>query len=363
LHPTRFSHRLSTVIAEQVEAVALASRKLVVCDLDNTLWEGVIGEGLGVAHHADRQAVLQRLKDRGVVLAIASKNDPEKVVWSGGLLDASSFVASEVSWAPKIQGIQRIYKSLNIKPKDGVFIDDRADERAMVRERWPEMHAADPCDARTWRVFSRWADLLDEEQEFDRTAMYQQREKRDAAVAATQEAEDAAEMFARLGLAATLRPADRASVKRVAELVNRTNQWNLAGSRTTVREVDGWIDSPDHRVLTVQVDDRFGSMGTACVAVVRTLADGLEIAVFVLSCRVFGYGVETLVLDYVKRLAERQFGRPSVRGVFAATEHNGPCREMYREHGFALRDGSWIYERVAGEKSVPTWFTTTGFDR
>jgi FkbH-like protein len=360
LHPTRFSRRLAAEIAEQVQAAALCTRKLVICDLDNTLWEGIIGEGLGVRHHRDRQEVLHRLREKGVILAIASKNDPEKITWTGGVLDAMSFVAAEVSWTPKVQGIQRIYRELNIKPKDGVFIDDRPDEREMVGERWPEMTVLDPCESRTWRVFRRWAELLDGDLEFDRTAIYKQREQRDAAISATQEAE-AAEMFARLGLTATLREADRPALKRVSELINRTNQWNLAASRTTFREVQQWHTAADLTIYTVQVDDRFGSMGTVCVVVVRAHEDHLAIPVFVLSCRVFGFGVETLVLEHLKRVAQRRFGAPRLRGVFTPTEHNAPCRDMYCEHGFIQEGEGWSYAGQPSERALPTWFTLSGF--
>jgi FkbH-like protein len=367
LHPTRFSSRLATDIADRLQAAALSTRKLVVCDLDNTLWEGVIGEGLGVRHHHDRQAILAQLKAKGVILAIASKNDPEKIVWTGGTLDATCFVASAVSWAPKVEGIQRIYQELNIKPKDCVFIDDRPDERELVQARWPTMHVADPCAARTWRVFAAWADLLDDEQEFDRTAMYQQREQRDAAMATDgveQEVEAPSQMFARLGLKATLMPADRSALKRVAELINRTNQWNLAASRTTYREVERWLASNEYRIITVQVDDRFGSMGTVCVAVVRERADHLEITAFVLSCRVFGFGVETLLLEHLKHMASRRFGTPKLVGRFTATEHNAPCKNMYRDHGFTPHDNGtrWCYPGGGPSAVLPTWFTCFGFD-
>jgi len=362
LHPTRFSQALAKPVAERAIAVSLLSRKLVICDLDNTLWDGVIGEGLGVRQHLDRQNILLRLKEKGVVLAIASKNDPSKVSWAGSVLDDSSFVASEVSWAPKVQGIQRIYKDLNIKPKDGVFIDDRADERAMASERWPEMLVADPCDERTWRIFALWAELLDDEQEFDRTQMYQQREQREAGLAPVDDEAEAAAMFARLGLKAALRKADKSGLKRVSELINRTNQWNLAASRTSFREIEQWNASPGHTILTVQVDDKFGSMGTVCVALLRETSDSLEIPVFVLSCRVFGFGVETLLLDYVKRRAEKLFGAPRVRGYFTATEHNAPCKDMYREHGYIERGSVWEYANAPAAKSVPTWFETFGFE-
>jgi FkbH-like protein len=361
LHPTRFAQRLAETIAEHVQAVKLCSRKLVICDLDNTLWDGVIGEGLGVTHHQDRQRVLLRLKEKGVILTIASKNDPANVVWNGGVLDATAFVASEVSWAPKVQGIQRMYQDLNIKPKDGVFIDDKPDERSMVKERWPQMLVADPNEARTWRIFGLWADLLDGDQEFDRTAMYQQREKRDQAMSLADATEEAAKMFRRLELKARLTVADKSALKRVCELINRTNQWNLNASRTTLREVEQWSAASDYRIITVQVDDKFGPMGTVCVAVIRERPDGFHIPIFVLSCRVFGFGVETLVLDYVKRLSLSRFGAPRVRGFFTATEHNAPCKDMYREHGYAEEDSAWVYSATPGEKTVPDWFTLAGF--
>jgi len=360
LHPTRFSCALASPIMERAVAVSLLSRKILVCDLDNTLWEGVIGEGRGVRHYLDRQSILNKLKAKGVVLAVASKNDPTKVVWQGGQLDEKSFVASEVSWEPKVQGIQRIFKQLNIKPKDGVFVDDRHDERAMVSDRWPSMFVADPCDERTWRIFGLWAELLDDEQEFDRTLMYHQREQRE--VAAPSETDVEVEtMFRRLGLKAVLRRADKAALKRASELINRTNQWNLAASRTSFREIEQWSRLSDHSILTVQVDDKLGSMGTVCVAVVREVNDELQVPVFVLSCRVFGFGVETLLLDWVKRRSKSRFGAPKVRGYFTATEHNGPCKDMYREHGYVKDGDTWVYA-ARGEKKLPTWFEVSGFE-
>ena len=167
-------------------------------------------------------------------------------------------------------------------------------------------------------------------------------------------------MFARLRLRATLRRADRSGVRRVCELVNRTNQWNLAGSRTTLREVGEWVASPDHTVLQVQVDDRFGPMGTVCVAVVRHHPEYLEIPVFVLSCRVFGFGIETLVLDRLRQLATRRLGTPRLRARLVPTEHNAPCRAMYAEHGYVPEGDDWIYVGRPDETPLPPWLTVVG---
>jgi FkbH-like protein len=362
LHPTLFSRKLAGEVAEHIVALALRTKKLVIADLDNTLWEGIIGEGLGVAHHHDRQTLLKKLKDKGVILAIASKNDPAKVTWEGGTLDATCFVASEVSWDPKVLGIQRIFADLNIKPKDAVFIDDRPDERELVKGRWPVVHCADPLDPRAWRIFGRREAFLDDEQEFDRTAMYQQREKRDTALSAANVAEAAAQMFGRLALKATLTEPDKNGLRRVSELINRTNQWNLCASRTTFREVETWHASTDHTIYTVQLEDKFGSMGTTCVVVVHDTGKALEIPVFVLSCRVFGFGVETLMLDHLKRVSQKRYGAVHLRGSFKATEHNAPSKDMYRDHGFVADGEVWTYVGTPDERPVPAWFSLAGFD-
>jgi FkbH-like protein len=360
-HPTVFSRRLAALVAEHIAAVALSSKKLVITDLDDTLWDGIIGEGQGVVHHLDRQRSLKKLKDRGVILAISSKNDPAKVSWEGASLDGECFVAAEMSWAPKVQGIQRMFKEINLKPKDAVFLDDRPDERELVKDHWPEMHCADPSDPRSWRVFLRWESLLDDGQEFDRTALYRQREKREGALVAASVGGDADAMFGRLGLKATLKIADRGSLKRVAELINRTNQWNLCASRTTFRQAEEWHEAADTKIYTVQVDDKFGSMGTVCVVVVHEKQAIHEIPVFVLSCRVFGFGVETLVLDYLKRAAQKRFGTVRLRGFFKATDHNAPCEGMYRDHGFSSEEEAWTYVGGRDERPVPGWFLLSGF--
>src|SRR6185312_15691176 len=120
----------------------LLGRKLVVCDLDNTLWAGEIGEG-AVSHFLDRQRVLLNLKERGVVLAVNSKNDPANVRWDGGLLKADDFVNLQINWDSKITNMKRIREALNLKYKDYVFIDDRADQLDMMGQGLPEIHLLD----------------------------------------------------------------------------------------------------------------------------------------------------------------------------------------------------------------------------
>ena len=107
-HPAVFGKHLAEEYRELLDVQChLLSKKLVVCDLDNTLWDGLIGEG-PVAHHAERQQALLRLRQKGVVLAIASKNEAKNVTWAGGVLSEGDFVCSQVNWDPKTINIQRI---------------------------------------------------------------------------------------------------------------------------------------------------------------------------------------------------------------------------------------------------------------
>jgi FkbH-like protein len=320
----------------------LLKRKLVVCDLDNTLWKGVIGEG-AVEHYADKQRILKRLQAKGVVLAINSKNDPKNVKWEGGVLCADDFVCSQINWDNKVANLKRIGQILNLKTKDFVFIDDRTDEREMVKMAIPEVQVLDATADRAWRLLDLWSQYLSSQGETDRTQFYKEKEQRESFLH-TQAApeEDQGALFAKLGITVTVRDAKKADLKRVAELINRTNQFNTNASRTTVREATDWLAAGDRRILVVDSGDKFGTMGTVCIAVVHTLADRIEIPVFVLSCRVFGYGIEDVIVNAVKRMA-REKHLPIV-GPFTETAHNEPCRKVYPNNGFTREGPVWVYK-------------------
>jgi FkbH-like protein len=290
-HPARFGAEVAGEYDLILETLGnLHGKKLIVCDLDNTLWDGVIGEG-AVSHFADRQHLLARLKKKGVLLAVASKNDPKNVHWTGGVLSEDDFVYSYIAWTPKVAAFSAIQQSLNLKTKDFIFIDDRADERAMVEDAHPEIFCYDPTVERTWRAFALWEQLLGDEPDMDRTQMYHDRAKREAFTAEqTADAPDESAMFASLGLRIRIWEAGKKDIARATELINRTNQFNMQGSRTTFAQMNEWRDSKDHRIYLASMADRFGDMGVISVLVADLTGEAVEIPIFVLSCRVFGYG-------------------------------------------------------------------------
>jgi FkbH-like protein len=297
----------------------------------------VIGEG-AVAHFLDRQQSLKNLKDNsGVVLSIASKNDPNNVRFDDGILDATDFVAPQISWSQKSEAIGKIKRTLNLQTKHMVFLDDRPDERAMIEESFPDMLVLDPNNPYTWKMMNLWCVMNFGNTELDRTQMYQQQALRDAVVDNV-ESDGAAdtETLKKLGLVISIGRAKRGDLKRVAELINRTNQWNLCGSRTNFQQVREWHDSDDWKILVANVSDRFGDMGTVCVAIVTEYEDRIEIPVFVLSCRIFGYGVESAMLEEISKQCGVGERRKMLVGRFRANTQNHPCRNMYSEHGFTL---------------------------
>ena len=358
LHAAEYQHPavLGCLLADAyVDVVAviveLMKKKLVVCDLDNTLWDGVIGEG-AVRHHLERQRVLLALKERGVVLAVNSKNDRDKVRFDGGLLQDVDFVHAEINWDSKVRNMKRIAEGLNLKAKDFVFVDDRPDERAMVAQGVPGVTVLDATSERTWRRLGLWTAFL-EASETDRTEMYRQYHERNSALAHAGD-EDERELLASLGLSVQIREADASDLKRVAELINRTNQFNLQGSRTTFTEVKDWHQDPATTILLASAADKFGSNGTVCVAVARRDGGGVQVPVFVLSCRVFGYGIEQAVMNHLKRTVLGE-GEPLVARL-VVTPHNGPCHDFLPRSGFA-REGDAFVFRGREVDADPPWLT------
>jgi FkbH-like protein len=337
----------------------LLKKKVIVCDLDNTLWDGVIGEG-SVTHFHARQRALKALKSKGVLLAINSKNDPANVYWREGTLSDEDFVCSAISWEPKVHGMQRIQTDLNLKIKDYIFIDDRADERELMGQVYPEMLCLDATDEHTWKRMELWADLLDDDPDMDRTLMYKQREIRKAFVQEdVSSPEERATLYRSLELRLTILTANPGDLKRVAELINRTNQFNLEGSRTTVREVTQWHESADHVILLGQSADRFGDMGTTCVAIAECGPTEMRILPFVLSCRVFGFGIEFGVMNHLREIARRR-GVQRIVGRYKATPQNTPSKDFLASSGFIQQDDEhWSMDIATQPPPTPAWLTVT----
>jgi FkbH-like protein len=245
---------------------------------------------------------------------------------------------------------------LNLKTKDFVFIDDRPDERAMASHAHANLVALDSCEEATWTLLETWSRLLGTAVGTDRTELYKQRAEREKLLSASPDDDDSAAVLASLKLKLDIRCSTDGDLKRIYELINRTNQWNLQGSRCSFQEVKEWHASDQYRIYSARVKDKFGDMGLISVCVAEFKPDALEVQIFVLSCRVFGFGVETVLLRELERDSKERFGEVKVRGYFVPTASNAPSKDFFSHHGYSQRDGAWIFSGAQGDAPEPAWF-------
>lgn len=162
--------------------------------------------------------------------------------------------------------------------------------------------------------------------------------------------EDETAAFEALQLSVKIVEVSKSGLKRAAELVNRTNQFNLCGSRTSVRELEDGMGT-SHTVITAEAADKFGSMGVVGVMRVDWKPEGVEIPLFVLSCRAFGFGIEYALLNSVKRLVR---GDHAIAGLYRETQFNEPCRQLYPASGMRWDGQRWT-GRIADLPADPAW--------
>ena len=329
-HPSRFGPVLAEEYADALSAaVTLAKAKVLLVDLDNTLWQGVMAEG-EVVHDREGQRLLKQLREAGVLLVALSKNDPRSIRWSELELDPEDFVLHKIDWRPKPEGVSEAVRELDLAPEAFVLLDDNPAERALVQENVPGVQVLDPAEPRTWRALERWLQLPSTKQTPEaraRTEMYRQAATRRSAMDSQH---DYGAMMASLQLRAELRAATERDLDRLLELVQRTNQFNTTTHRRSAAEVRELLSSPAHEVHVASLADRFGDLGIVAVAILD-LADPREVQLdsFIMSCRAMGFGLEQLVLH------ELTAARPEATwvGRFIPTERNGPAASLYAGAG------------------------------
>jgi FkbH-like protein len=327
--------------------------KLVVVDLDDTMWIGVSGEmetvgpemvegwPIGVAE------ALAFLKKRGVLLAILSKNDDERVSarWDdifGGRLRLADFATRRINWNPKSTNMHEILAEVNLLPRNVVFIDDNPVERSAMKRAFPDMRVIGryPYYVRRILLWSPEAQVaIITNASGRRSDMVKAQIDREAhRRTLTRE-----EFLQSLGIKVRLflvRPED-AQFARTFELLNKTNQFNTTGKRWRSEEFLVEV-SPETELFAFEVDDNYASYGLVGVLLVREA----EIVQYVMSCRVVGLDVEIAALVTVINLMRRR-GVATVNALFVTTDANLLCRDLYPSLGFTEQPGGWTLEEDA----------------
>ena len=350
--------------------------KVLVVDLDNTLWGGVIGEdgmtGIkvgaeypGAAYQALQRTLLD-LSRKGILLAVCSKNNLDDAMEAlekhpGMLVRAKHFAALRISWTDKAQNLREIAQELNVGIDALAFLDDNPFEREQVRAALPEVTVVDlpknPLEyasaVRNCAAFERLT-LSAEDQE--RTEMYAAQKQRAGAEQNFQSKED---FFRFLEQEAELEPVSDLTLARVAQLTQKTNQFNLTTRRYTEPQIVEMAKRPEWHIFSIRVRDRFGDHGLVGVAIAHDEGEQCEVDTFLLSCRVIGRTVETALLAHLAESAAQR-GRKRLVGWFLPTKKNAPARDFYAQHGFERQEtngaGSlWMLDLKSFALRCPDW--------
>ncbi len=326
--------------------------KVLVCDLDNTLWGGVIGEdgfdGIqlgdeypGTAYQALQRAILD-LYNRGVILAICSKNNEEDAMevirkHPGMLLRPEHFAAQRINWNNKSRGLQELAVELNIGTSALAFLDDNPNEREVVRMQMSEITVIDLPDnpmefeliLRRQHVFER---ISLTEEDLNKGELYAQQLKRRELQKNTVTIE---EYLQSLEMEMEIVPNGERTLERVAQLTQKTNQFNMTTKRYSIQQIKKMDEDPGWSIFAFGVRDRLGDNGIVGATIVSHREEEFEINTFLMSCRVIGRTVETAMLDIVVGEAKEQ-GVNRITGWIFPTRKNIPARDFYRKHGFSL---------------------------
>lgn len=352
-----FGIDLAPVLADRLCAIVAAlmgkGRRALVLDLDNTCWGGVIGDdGLdsivigqgdpaGEAHIA-LQSYALALRQRGVPICVCSKNDDETArepfrSHPDMLLREEHIAVFQANWSDKATNLQSIADQLSLNPDALVFVDDNPAERARVRQIFPEVAVPElPDDPAFFTSFVAAGGYFENPllnlEDLGRAAAYRDNAKR-AEIRETLGSYD--EYLRSLDMTLMIRPFDGMGRARIAQLIAKSNQFNLTTRRrseaevTAIEAADGWLG------LQFRLSDTFGDNGMICVVILRFEGDAAIIDTWLMSCRVLERQVEQAVLNEIARCS-RERGASKLIGEYIATTRNAMVKNHYSNLGFTL---------------------------
>lgn len=340
-------------------------KKCLVLDLDNTLWGGVLGEeGIdGIKVNGDYpgnaflsfQEALIALSKTGVILTVCSKNNEEDVkeLWQKNpfvKLNSDYISAYRINWNNKADNIMELATELNIGLDSMVFIDDNPTERELVRQRLP-MVAVPDFPKKPHGLMNFFADFVNRyfltpsltSEDLSKTEQYKANAQR---AEEARKFTDLSDFIKSLEININLVEADSFNIPRIAQMTQKTNQFNLTTKRYSEADIIGFIDSGS-KVFCASVSDKFGDSGITAAIIVNIDGDKAYIDSYLLSCRILGKGIENAILKNVlNKLLEN--GIRKVEALYIPTKKNAQVADFYDKNGFSLveenSDGSKLYK-------------------
>ena len=358
-------------VANIVKSLFGKNKKAFALDLDNTLWGGIVGDDgpenleLGTETavgqcYVEFQKYLKELQKQGVLLNVISKN--EEAAARGGLnhpqmvLKEGDFISIKANWEPKSQNLVNMAKELTLLPEAFVFVDDNPAEREIVKQQVPGCAVPDIGQVESYRSTVDHGGYFEptelSKDDLKRNAMY----KENAARAQLQASfADYGEYLKSLDMKAVIKPFEPVYMSRIAQLTNKSNQFNLTTKRYTQEEIE--TTAADEHFITRygQLSDKFGDNGVVAISIGEMKGEVCELILWLMSCRVLKRDMEVAMMDEVINAAIAK-GAKLIRGFYYPTAKNAMVREFYKGQGFVK-----VSEDAAGnavwELDVSTGYT------
>ena len=369
-----FSRRLATAYAGLILAEMGRTARVLIVDLDRTLWGGVVGEdgieGLAVggdypgnAYRAFQQTLL-KLSERGIALALASKNDATLAIEAieslpGMAIGMQQVVAHRINWSPKWQNAIEICDELNLGVESAIFVDDNPVEREEMREQLPGMNVIElPDDPALYSQALLSSPLLEcaavTREDSGRVEAFKQRSSLEAA---RRNFSDHTAFLESLELRLHLSPLRETNLKRALQLIQKTNQFNTTSRRHREADLRRIIEDGGE-VIVLGVEDKFSFLENMGVFVIRwedPEPDTATIDSYLISCRALGKGIEQGALRWLAGCAGARSCR-QILGELVATDRNTPAQAVFEEAGFRHSVGGLWSLDITGEiPDVPPW--------
>ena len=355
---------LSFNVANIIKSIYGKNKKGLVLDLDNTLWGGVVGDdgvdGIEIGQetnlgqvYAEFQNYVKMQKDIGVLLTVDSKNDEENAIAGlnhpDGSLKPDDFVAIKANWEPKSENMKAIAKELNILPESLVFVDDNPAERAIVEG---QIKGAAVPEIDSPEHYIR---IIDHAGFFEATSVSDDDRKRNEMYMANKKRTELEESFTdyseylkSLEMEAEIAPFEKMYMPRIAQLTNKSNQFNLTTKRYTQDDIEKTAADDSNITLYGRLKDKFGDNGIVSLVIgnIRSSAE-LHIDLWLMSCRVLKRDMEFAMMDALVEKA-RERGVKTIYGYYYPTAKNKMVKEFYDIQGFDLvsedADGNKTYK-------------------
>lgn len=330
-------------------------KKALVFDCDNTLWKGVIGEdgpeGIDMSAKSEIgknfylvQQIAAALSQKGVLICLCSKNNLAEVEGLFGkhvdmIINNDHIVTHRINWNNKDENLKEIATELNIGLDTLVFIDDSDFEINLVRERVPEVLAfAVPFNLNEYpgmvmEIAQRYFNLEPLQEDLKKVQQYKEQAKRAEEM---NQVADIDSYLATLGTKIIVRKNNREEIARIAQLTQKTNQFNLTTKRYTETEIEAFINNTGSCVFSIDVSDKFGSSGITGVIILQETGEGtIDVDSFLMSCRIIGRKIETKFLDYVIRFCKSE-NYKQFTATYSRTKKNSQVKDFYQNHQFEV---------------------------